>query len=170
MTFVVPFDGSELAETALVRATEFSRVFDDEGVLAVSIIPTDNTEYAREHGWIDQNEEFDRESVVSKLHKQVTDLCPIADFRHKIVDRYARSGTISNRIRKVAKKENASMVFIGSENAGRIVTSLSSVGGSIASDEAYDVVIVRHRSPAKLKKLKYNSPHRKPKSDFYHPA
>src|SRR6056297_1158748 len=100
MTLVVPFDGSDLAEAALVRATEFGSVF-DEDVLAVSVIPNGNRDYARERDWIEQDEEFDLESVVSTLHKQVTDLCPSADFRHKVVDRYAPSGTISKRLREV---------------------------------------------------------------------
>ena len=168
MTLIVPFDGSGLAEAALVRATEFGSVF-DEDVLAVSVIPKQNEDYARERGWIGPEEEFSMESVVSTLHKQVTDLCPSADFRHKVVDRYAPSGSISKRIRKVAKDEDASMVFIGSDNAGRLVTSVSSVGGSVGSDMAYDVVIVRNKSPAKIAKLKNASPHRKPKSDFYIP-
>jgi len=41
MTLVVPFDGSDLAEAALVRATEFGSVF-DEDVLAISVIPKGN--------------------------------------------------------------------------------------------------------------------------------
>ncbi|WP_238330966.1 hypothetical protein [Haloglomus irregulare] len=68
MTLVVPFDGSDLAEAALVRATEFGSVF-DEDVLAVSVIPKGNKEYAREHGWIGQDKEFDLKSVVSILQK-----------------------------------------------------------------------------------------------------
>ena len=35
MTFVVPFDGSKLAEAALVRATEYGDVL-DEDVVAVT--------------------------------------------------------------------------------------------------------------------------------------
>lgn len=168
MTLVVPFDGSDLAEAALVRATEFGNVF-DEDVLAVSVIPKGNTNYAREHNWIGQDEEFDVESVVSTLHEQVTDLCPSADFRHKVVDRYAPSGSISKRLRKVAREEDASMVFLGSENAGHLVSAVSSVGSSVAADEAYDVVIVRDRSPAKIAKLQNASPVKNPKSDFYLP-
>ncbi|MEF8902062.1 MAG: universal stress protein [Halovenus sp.] len=168
MTLVVPFDGSELAEAALVRATEFGNVF-DEDVLAVSVIPEGNTDYAREHGWIGQDEEFDLESVVSTLHEQVTDLCPSADFRHKVVDRYAPSGSIAKRLRKVTREEDASMVFIGSENAGHIVSAVGSVGSAVATNDAYDVVIVRHRSPAKIAKLKNASPYKTPRSDFYLP-
>ena len=168
MTLVVPFDGSDLAEAALVRATEFGSVF-DEDVLAVSVIPKGNKDYAREHGWIGQDEEFDLESVVSTLHEQVVNLCPSADFRHKVVDRYVRSGSISKRLRKVAREEDASMVFLGSENAGHLVSAVSSVGSSVAADEAYDVVIVRDRSPAKIAKLQNASPVKNPKSDFYLP-
>lgn len=169
MTLLVPFDGSKLAEAALVRASKFGNVF-EEDVLAVSVIPKGNKGYARERGWIEQDEDFDMEAVVSTLHKQVTDICPSADFRHKVVDRHAPPGTIAKRLRKVAKKEDSSMVFIGSENAGRLVTSLSSVGGTMAANETYDVVIVRHHSPAKIAKLKNATPHKNPKSDFYHPS
>lgn len=168
MTLVVPFDGSELAEAALVRATEFGTVF-GEDVLAVSVIPAGNTDYAREHGWIGPGEEFDMEAVVSTLHEQVTDLCPSADFRHKVVDYYAPYGSIAKRLRKVAKDEDASMVFIGSENAGRLVTAVSSVGSVVASDQSYDIVIVRDRSPSKVARVRNASPYHTSKSDFYIP-
>jgi nucleotide-binding universal stress UspA family protein len=82
-TLVFPFDGSDIAEAALVRATEFGNAF-EEDVLAVSVIPKGNTDYAREHGWIGQDEEFDLESVVSTLHEQVTDSCPSTGFRQKL--------------------------------------------------------------------------------------
>lgn len=168
MTIVVPFDGSELSEAALVRATEFGTVF-DEDVLAVSVIPKGNEQYARDQGWIRQDEAFDLETVVSRLHGQVTDLCPTSDFRHKIVGPYAPSGTIAKQLRKVARREDASMVFIGSENAGHLVTAVSSVGGNIATDESYDVVIVRDRAPSKVAKVRDASPHNESKSDFYVP-
>jgi nucleotide-binding universal stress UspA family protein len=168
MTLVVPFDGSELAEAALVRATEFGNVF-HEDVLAVSVIPKGNADYARERGWVDGTEEFELESVVARLHEQVTGLCPSADFRHKVVGRTAPPGTIAKRLRTVAREEDASMVFVGSENAGRIVVGVSSVGGTVAADESYDVVVVRSRQPATVAKLRNASPHRPPKSDFYFP-
>jgi nucleotide-binding universal stress UspA family protein len=146
MTLVVPFDGSELAEAALVRATEFGSEFDEE-VLAVSVIPR-STGYARESGWVGEDEEFDMESVVSGLHERVTGLCPSAGFRYEVVDRYAPSGAVATCLRKVAHEEDTSMVFIGSENAGHLVVAVSSVGGTVAADASYDVVIVRHRGPA----------------------
>jgi len=168
MTFLVPFDGSALAEAALVRAIEFASVL-DEDVLAVSVIPKGNAEYARERGWLDSDEPFELQSVVAALHSQVTNLCPSADFRHLTVDRHASPGTIATRVRQRAQCEDVSMVFVGSDNAGHLVTEVSSVGGTIAADDAYDVVIVRDRTPARIEKLAAASPHRDPKSDFYYP-
>lgn len=168
VTFLVPFDGSELSEAALVRAARFGAVL-DERVLAVSVIPKGNADYASERGWLDPGEPFDMEAVVAGLHERVVDLAPSADFRHEVVDRYAPAGTVSRRLRRVARDEGASMVFIGSANAGRLVTSLGSVGGTLASDDAYDVVIVRNRTPARIARLREEAERRRPKSDFYLP-
>ena len=169
MTLLVPFGGSELAEAALVRAAEFGVVF-EEDVLAVSVVPQGNDSYARERGWLDGGESFDLELIVSRLHEQLVDLCPSANFRHKVVDRRAQPGTIANRIRQVARDEDVSMVFLGSENAGRIVSVVSSVGKTVAAGEGYDVVIVRDRQPARIERLREASPYRKEKSDFYLPG
>lgn len=168
MTFVVPFDGSELAEAALVRASEFATVL-DERVVAAVVVPGGNAEYARKRGWLGRDEPFDREEVVASLHAQVTDLVPEADFRHVVVDTYAPTGTIAKRLCDVADQEDASMVFVGSENAGQVVTSVSSVGGAVSSKAEYDVVIVRNRTPSNIARLRDASPHREPKSDFYLP-
>jgi len=102
MTFVVPFDGSDLAEAALVRAVEFSQAL-EESVVAVAVIPKGNTEYAKEHGWIGSDDSFEMDRVVETLHEQVINLAPSADFRHLTVDRYAPSGTIASELRRFAK-------------------------------------------------------------------
>ncbi|AXG05251.1 universal stress protein [Haloplanus rubicundus] len=168
MTFLVPFDGSPLAEAALVRATEFANVL-DENVLAVSVVPKGNAKYARERDWLDPDEPFEMRSVVATLHTQVTDLCPSANFRHVTVGKHASPGTIATRVRQRAEYDDVSMVFVGSDNAGHLVTKVSSVGGTIAAAEDYDVVIVRDRAPARIARLRNASPHRDPKSDFYYP-
>ncbi|MEA1931932.1 MAG: hypothetical protein U9O06_10330 [Euryarchaeota archaeon] len=66
MTLVVPFDGSELSKTALVRAAQFDTVF-DQGVVAVSVVPRNNKSYAREHGWIEPDQPFDGEAIIEEL-------------------------------------------------------------------------------------------------------
>lgn len=146
MTFVVPFDGSPLATAALSRAAELGTAL-DESVLAVTVVPENNTDYARERDWLD-DAEFEMEAVVENLESRVVSIAPDVQFRHEVVDRYAPSGTISKAVRSVAREVDATMVFLGSENAGRLVTSLSSVADGVAADAAYDVVIVRHERPA----------------------
>ncbi|WP_338738026.1 universal stress protein [Haloplanus salilacus] len=167
MAFVVPFDGSELAKTALVRAVEFGRVL-DERVIAISVIPEGNASYARERGWIDRDAPFDLDAAVGTLHESVAAHAPNAEFRYAVVGRHATSGTIASRIRRMAKEADASMVFVGSENAGHVVSSLSSVGDTVAADDTYDVVIVRNRTPSTIDALDAAAGSRGPKSD-YHP-
>lgn len=110
MAFIVPFDGSELAETALVRAVEFSQIL-EETVVAVTVIPKGNTEYAREHGWVKHRESFDMTSVVEELHEQVIDHVPEAEYRHIAVGRSAPSGTISSKLRRFATNKIPHPVF-----------------------------------------------------------
>jgi nucleotide-binding universal stress UspA family protein len=143
MTFLVPFDGSALAAAALDRAVKFAEAF-DQTVLAVTVVPQGNTEYARDRGWIDAGEPFDHDTIVAQLREQVGEHAPEATFRAERVSRSARAGSIARVLRQVARQTGASMVFVGSDNAGRLVTTLSSVGGNVAADLTYDVVIVRH--------------------------
>ncbi|WP_433629166.1 universal stress protein [Halomicrococcus sp. NG-SE-24] len=145
MTLVVPFDGSELSATALRRAAEIDRAL-GEDVLVVSVVPEGNAAYARERGWLGEDEAFDLDDVVSHLRTRVASVARAAEFRFAVVDRYAQPGTIARRIRRMAKDAAATMVFVGSDDAGHVVTSLASVGTSVASDGAYDVVIVRNRT------------------------
>jgi nucleotide-binding universal stress UspA family protein len=166
MTFLVAFDGSELAEAALVRAVEFNEVLGDR-VVAVTIVPDGNRSYARERGWLDAGEPFDREAILASVHEQVSRLAPAADFVHRTVDEHATAGTIASRLRTLALDEEATMVFVGSENAGRLATTLSSVGGTVAAADAYDVVIVRHPRPSAVAAVRERSPFRREKSEFF---
>lgn len=168
MVFLVPFDGSDLAASALVRAVEFDTVL-EEGVLVVSIIPKGNSTYARKQGWIEADEEFDRQAVVARLHEQVTDIAPSAEYRHKTVSKYTPPGGIASRIKDIAIQVDASMIFIGSENAGRIVSGVGSIGARVAAEDSYDVVIVRNRELSELEQLKEHSPYREPKSAYKPP-
>ncbi|EMA41146.1 universal stress protein [Halobiforma nitratireducens] len=142
MTFVVPFDGTALSRAALLRADRFSTVLEKD-VVAVTVVPKGNAEYAHEKGWLEDDESFSLRTVLSRVHQDVVDTVPQANFRHVVVDRYASPGTVATRLRRVAREVDASMVFIGSENAGRIVNNISSVGATVAAERTYDVVIVR---------------------------
>jgi len=68
MTFIVPFDGTALSQSALARASELSSVL-DESVTAVTVIPTGNASYTQDRGWIEPGEQFDGDagSIVTSI-------------------------------------------------------------------------------------------------------
>ena len=146
MVIVVPFDGSELATTALLHAENASKL-DANPVVAVTAVPRGNAGYASDREWIADGARFDMETIVAHLREQVTDVVPESEFRHLPVPRYSSSGAISSQLRRFAKDLDASAVFIGSENAGRIVVGMGSVGGRVAADPEYDVAIIRQPLP-----------------------
>lgn len=156
MTLVVPFDGSQLAKAALFRAQQFDQIL-DEGVIAVTVIPRWNTQYARSHGWIGQNESFDIEQILDYLRTAAEEVAPVATFEHILVDPDARHGTIAKKLRRFAHDAEATIVFIGSENAGRLVTSMS-VGSNIVSDRTYDTMITSSRKIPKNPALEEVAP------------
>jgi len=151
MTYLVPFDGSPLAEAALARAAEFASVM-DEDVLALAVVPVDEPDFAVERGWIDAPGEYDPDEVVDRLRSQVAEVAPAATFqceRPEDVSSVASVTTdVVRTIRTVAQEAGATIVFIGSENAGRVSTPVSSVGAPVSEDPRYDVHIVRHAGGA----------------------
>jgi len=146
MVLLVPFDGSRLSKAALERATEFAD-YRDEEVIALSVIP-DDEEYTRERGWIDTDATLDIEAVADRMREQAEAVAPTVSFRYEVpedVSSMASTATdITRTIREVAHEEGASIVFIGSENAGRVSTPVCSVGSPVSEDPQYDVHIVRH--------------------------
>lgn len=89
----------------------------------------------------------------------MTDVDPSAEFQFERVGGAASAGTISSRLRRTAVELDADVVFVGSENAGRIVTPLTSVGSGVAAEDDYAVCIVRHPLPQEGE--------RRLKSDFF---
>ncbi|MFB6271010.1 MAG: universal stress protein [Halobacterium sp.] len=142
MTYVVAFDNSPLSTAALDRAVAFASAT-DQPVVAVTAIPKDPS-VARERGWLDGDESFSVERVAQNLTETVTDVDPDARFEYSVVDKYAPRGRISRAVRDLAVDNDASVVFIGSDNAGRMVGGITSVGQTVTADDRYDVHIVRH--------------------------
>lgn len=147
MTLLVPFDGSDLAATALIRATEFGESR-DETVVALTVIPDDNS-FAVERGWINPGEPYDIAQLCDTFEARVADLAPEATFRCETPDGSdALTATaiddITRTVRRVAGELDVSIIFIGTENAGRISTPVTSVGSPLSKDPQYDVHIVRH--------------------------
>lgn len=142
MVIVVPFDGGALSVAALQHAEHAAKLY-DVSVVAVTVVPVDDVDYARERGWISRDEAFAVQTIVTRLRDQVTEICPEATFDYIPAGAYTSSGTISSKIRRYARDNEASAVFIGSENAGRMVIGITSVGGRVAADLDYDVAIIR---------------------------
>lgn len=156
MTLLVPFDGSDLSKAALVRAAQFDGLL-EEGVIVITVIPKKNAKYARERGWIDETDPFDTEQIVSTLRSAVADIAPDAEFRYEFVDRYAPSGGIARVLRRFARDNDTSIAFIGSENAGRIVTGFT-VGSVVSTDRNYDTMIVNSVRPKPIGTLERVGP------------
>jgi nucleotide-binding universal stress UspA family protein len=158
MTFVVPFDGSDLAETALVRAVEYGGTL-EEGVTAVSVVP-ERKRYAREKGWIGENESYDVDAVVEELRERVRTLAPDASFEYERIREFPPENRIADRIERLVLQQDPTLVFLASENVGRVVTPLTSVGVHVAADDSYDVLLVRQSTPPEIDTLE-------PHSEFY---
>ena len=145
MTLLVPFDDSELSRAALRKAAELGDLRDEE-VLALSAIP-DDADFARDRGWIAEDEPLRMEELESALQSRAKEVAPESTFRIELVDSdeptATAASTVVRGIRRVANEVGASVVFVGSENAGSVIRPDASVGGSVASDRAYDVYVVR---------------------------
>ena len=146
MTLLVPFDGSTLSTAALEKATAFGELTGDD-VVAVTVIPDDES-YARDRGWIGIGEPFDADAIADGIGSRVASITPSARYRAEVVDSDEPTATATTNvvrtIRRVASEVDASVVFVGTENAGSVAEPLSSVGGPLASDQHYDIYLVRH--------------------------
>lgn len=147
MVLLVPFDGSELSKAALERATEFAE-YRNEEVVALSVVP-DDEEYLENRGLIPKGESVDVTALCNEFERGVREVSPEATFRCETPESSdSMTATviddITRTIRQVAHEVDASIIFIGSENAGRVSTPVTSVGSPISEDPHYDVHIVRH--------------------------
>jgi len=140
-TFFVPFDGSDLAETALERAVALGDGVTAD-VVAATVIPHDRN-YARDRGWLDDGESFDADHIEGLLRQRVAELAPGAEFRCLTVDAHVSSGGIATRIRDMANDADADVVFLGSENVGSVAAPVSSIGSNVAKRVPYDIYLVQ---------------------------
>lgn len=146
MTLLVPYDGSTLATAALEKASEYGTLLGAD-VLVLTVIP-DDEDYARDRGWIARGEPFRIDAVADGMRERIESVAPDAIARIERVDSDEPTATptttVVREIRRVAADVDASLVFLGSENAGSVIAPLSSVGGPVASDHQYDIYLVRH--------------------------
>lgn len=140
MTYLAAYDGSPLADAALRRAADFARD-EDEALVVATVVPMD--EPLAETYDLVEGDEYDPETAAETLRRQARSIAPDCEFRARRVDPYAGKGRIATEIGHVIRAVDADLVVVGSENAGRVVEPVSSVGSSVASGTDYDVLIVR---------------------------
>jgi len=140
-TYFVPFDASPLSRAALGRAVDL--VDADDELLTFTVVPHGNATWARECGLLDPGDPFDVDAVVDAARAAVSSIAPEATFDHALVGKRSVSGRIAGVIRRQAAEADADVVFLGSENAGHIVTSVADVAPSVAATGSYDVYIAR---------------------------
>ncbi|MFB6310377.1 MAG: universal stress protein [Salinirussus sp.] len=141
MCVLVPFDGSGEAELALDRGASLADHF-DASLVTVTVVHR-GAEDPVGLGWLDEGERFDEKRVTRRLEAMVDRIAPTAEFTAICEHARLSQGAVAKRLRRFAHSEGAELVVIGSENAGRVVTPLSSVGGGVATDLGYDVYLVR---------------------------
>lgn len=144
--FLVPYDGSALARGALQRAREYAD-YRDTDLLVLTVLP-DDPEFARQRGWIADGESYDPDAIREQFARDIADLAPEAEFRTERPDEAGLLASttmdVARTVREVAHETQTDVVFIGSENAGRVSTPITSVGSPLSEDPEYDVYIVRH--------------------------
>lgn len=136
MTYLVAFDGGARSEAALRRARAVAAAT-DESLVAVSVLPTD--EFLAETYDLLDDGEYDPEAAADRLRRAARELAPDAGFRAERVDTYAGKRRIADRLRRAAHEEDADVVFVGSDAAGRVVRRLSRV----EETAEYDLFVVR---------------------------
>lgn len=141
--YLVAYDGSAYSKGGLIRAVEYADLSRVE-VEAFSVVP-DSARFAREKGWVSATDAYEFGQVVGELHEQVATLAPEATFQYTSPDGAVPPGRVASEIRRRAIDQRSDVVFVGSENAGRIITTVSSVASVVASEQEYDVHVVRTR-------------------------
>lgn len=140
MVFLVPFDGSPVAEAALARAVEHGKALSEE-VVAVSLVPTGAT-YAERRKWIEPDEDFAAETASAELRRKIEEATDDAERNFDESGAQSPDGGITDRIQQVAHDVNASVLFVGTDGThddDRLKTPF----GAVAADGAYDVHVVR---------------------------
>lgn len=144
MTFLVAYDGSPLAKSALRRALEFGAAA-ESSVRVITVVPRDG-DLARGRGWLESGVEFDASSIERRITMEVQDIAPDTELHCEFVEKHAARGRITRLIRSTAEELDVDVLFVGSESAGRFVSALSSVGQGVAYGE-YDLHVVRRPHP-----------------------
>ncbi|GGN97544.1 MULTISPECIES: universal stress protein [Haloarcula] len=136
MVFLVPFDGSSLAEAALDRAVTYAAAMDVD-VVAVSLVPT-GSDYAQRRRRVDPHEDFAAETAAADLRRKIEEATDDAELNYEDVSAYS-ANSLSETVRQVARDVDATVVFLGSADTEDVVVPIAELN----EEDAYDVHIVR---------------------------
>ena len=142
MVFLVPFDGSPVAEAALARAVKHGNALGEE-VVAVSFVPTGSA-YAERRKWIEPDDDFAAETASSELRRKIEEATDDAERNFEESGAQSPDDGIIDRLQQVAQDVGATVLFVGTDGAhddDRLKTPF----GAVAADGAYDVHVVRSR-------------------------
>jgi len=140
MVFLVPYDGSRVAEAALDRAVTHGEAL-GEKVVAVSFVPT-GTEYVRRRKWIEPGEDFALESAREELHRKIEETTDDAERHFEGPGASAPQDGVAEDIKQVAAEVEASVLFVGTTGDSDAET-VDTPFGSIAPNGEYDIHLVR---------------------------
>jgi len=135
MVFLVPFDGSSRAHAALDRAVTYGAAVDRD-VVAVSYVPTGD-DYAERRRWVDPSEDFATDSVASDLRRKIEEATDDAEVHFENESAYSPAGGLSEDVRQTALDVDATVVFVGTADDGRVVVPIDGEG------DEFDVHVVR---------------------------
>jgi nucleotide-binding universal stress UspA family protein len=139
MVFVVPFDGSPVAEAALRRAVDHGRALGRD-VLAVSYVPT-GAEFAERRTWIESDDDFAVEEASASLRRKIEETTDETELVYEDATAGSPADGIGNAVRETATDVGASVLFVGIANGSE--DALETRFGSISPTASYDVHLVR---------------------------
>ena len=140
MVFLVPYDGSRVAQAALDRAVAHGKALDEE-VVAVSFVPT-GSEYAERRKWIEPNDQFAAETARSTLQRKIEEA---TDESERVLTESSASAPhdgVVDRIKQVADDIDASVLYVGTQENGESDDLLTPFG-TVSPRGSYDVHLVR---------------------------
>lgn len=135
MVFLVPFDGSSRAHGALDRAVAYGAAIDRD-VVAVSYVPT-GANFAERRRWVDPSEDFAADTVASDLQRKIEEATDDAEVHYENERAYSPVGGLSREVRQTALDVEATAVFVGCADDGRVVVPIDD------GADAFDVHVVR---------------------------
>jgi nucleotide-binding universal stress UspA family protein len=139
MVFLVPFDGSPVADAALRRAVEHGRALERK-VLAVSFVPT-GAEFVERRTWIEPADDFAASEASAALKRKIAEATDETELVYEETGAGSPADGIADALRGTAEDVEADVLFVGLENGTS--DALETRFGSISPSAGYDVHIVR---------------------------